>query len=217
MVEVEFAVTDPVYPFAEIARSEDCRVVLETFLPRRSGCQSEYFSVVGADPDRFVEQVPDDVAGARSLASSEDGGLVELVVEGGCPARFLAEEGALPTSVEGTPEGATIVAEIMPGDDPADIVARFVEEHAVEVLAKRTLAEPTPHVDDADLQATILERLTDRQHEVLCAAFEAGYYERPRRKTGEEIAAELGISPTTFQQHIRVAERKLVTFLVGEY
>lgn len=220
VVEVEFAVTDPVYPFADIARSADCRIVLEKLLPRSSGRQSEYFNVDGADPAQVVEfasgDAVDGIEEARSLATTEDGGLVELVVADGCPARFLAEEGAMPTSVEGTPCGAKIVAEVMPADDPGDIVDAFVEEHAVELVAKRTLPEPTPLLDESDLQTAILERLTNRQQEVLYAAHEAGYYQRPRRKTGEEIAAELDISPTTFQQHIRAAERKLVTFLVED-
>lgn len=52
--------------------------------------------------------------------------------------------------------------------------------------------------------------------QVLCAAFDAGSYDRPRGKTGEGIATQLEISPTTFREHVRAAERKLVAKLVDE-
>lgn len=219
VVEVEFAITEPAYPFVSIAREADCRIALERLLPRENEHQAEYFRVVDAEPELVAEQAAEEneaVAEARPLAGSGDRGLVELVVSDGCPARSLAVRGAVPTTVEGTPGGGTIVAEIMPGDDPSEIVDAMLEEHAVELVAKRTRTDPTPLVDSDELRPAVLEQLTDRQREVLRAAHDAGYYERPRGKTGEEIARELDISPTTFQEHVRAAERKLVTSLVGE-
>lgn len=55
--------------------------------------------------------------------------------------------------------------------------------------------------------------LTDRQHEVLTAAYELGYYERPRRASQEEVAAELGLAPSTVGEHLRKGERRLVADL----
>lgn len=217
VIEAEFAVTDASYPFASIARSADCRIVLEKVLPREQGRQAEYFRVVGADPGHVVDLVSADaVVEARPLVTIDDGGIVEVVVEDGCPVRYLAKQGAVPTTVEGTPGGAKIVAEIMPGDDPGTIVGSFLDEHAVELVAKRTKAEPTPLLEAGEFEATAHDRLTERQWEVLRTAFDAGYYQRPRERTGEEIAAELDIAPTTFQEHLRAAERKLVSSLIEE-
>jgi predicted DNA binding protein len=56
--------------------------------------------------------------------------------------------------------------------------------------------------------------LTDRQHEVLEAAYHSGFFEWPRYSTGEEIASALDISQPAFLDHLRASERKLVaTFL----
>lgn len=52
--------------------------------------------------------------------------------------------------------------------------------------------------------------LTDRQREVVERALEAGYFDWPRDVTGEELASELGISRTTFLEHLRKAERKIL-------
>ncbi|GAB3685257.1 hypothetical protein GCM10028857_15490 [Salinarchaeum chitinilyticum] len=217
VVEVEFTITEPVYPFVSIAQRENCEITLEKQLPRDDGRQVEYFSVAGADPHRVVDTLADrDDLSARVLVDEDGLGLVEITVDEGCPAQYLANHRAIPTTVEGTPAGGKIVAEVMPADDPGALVDAFETEHAVELVAKRTRTKPTPLLCESELQTAILDDLTDRQREVLQTAHEAGYYQRPRGKTGEEIAADLGISPTTFQEHVRAAERKIVTFLVDD-
>lgn len=217
IVELEFAVTEPAYPFVAIAQAEDCQITLEKQLPRGNGLYAEYFSVVGAEPEGILAELDSgEIHDARVLADEEQHCLVEIVVRDGCPARDLAVQGATPTAVEGSPDGGRIVAQVLPEDDPGTVVDEIEKEHAVELVAKRTRDKPTPLLSDSELQNAILDRLTDRQREVLYTAHEEGYYERPRAKTGEEIARELGISPTTFQEHVRSAERKIVKFLVEE-
>lgn len=53
-------------------------------------------------------------------------------------------------------------------------------------------------------------RLTDRQREVVEVASALGYYENPRRTTQDEVAAELGLAPSTVAEHLRKAEARLV-------
>ena len=52
-------------------------------------------------------------------------------------------------------------------------------------------------------------KLTDRQLEVLRTAYREGYFERPRRANATELADELGISQSTFTEHLVAAQRKL--------
>ena len=58
--------------------------------------------------------------------------------------------------------------------------------------------------------------LTDRQQQVLEVAFQMGYFERPRGKNAEEIAAMLDISRSTFTQHLRAAQQKILAGAVGD-
>jgi len=51
--------------------------------------------------------------------------------------------------------------------------------------------------------------LTDRQKKAYELAVERGYYDYPRKITLNELAKMLGISYSTFQQHLRYAEKKL--------
>lgn len=56
----------------------------------------------------------------------------------------------------------------------------------------------------------LADTLTERQQEVLEAAFEGGYFDLPRRKTSSIIARELGISHSTFLEHLRKAVRRII-------
>jgi predicted DNA binding protein len=59
------------------------------------------------------------------------------------------------------------------------------------------------------------EELTERQRTVIVRALEAGYYEWPREVKSEELAAELGISRATLHEHLRKAERTLLSDALG--
>ncbi|MFC7203104.1 helix-turn-helix domain-containing protein [Haloferax namakaokahaiae] len=53
--------------------------------------------------------------------------------------------------------------------------------------------------------------LTPRQREVIGVALEQGYFEWPRRHTAEEIAFSLDIDHSTFLEHVRKAQQKLLS------
>lgn len=58
--------------------------------------------------------------------------------------------------------------------------------------------------------------LTDRQQQVLELAFQMGYFERPRGKNAEELATMLDISRSTFTQHFRAAEKKIMSGVLDD-
>ena len=58
-------------------------------------------------------------------------------------------------------------------------------------------------------QQRLLGNLTDRQQTALEAAYYSGFFEWPRDSSGEDVAESLGITPPTFHQHLREAERKV--------
>lgn len=52
--------------------------------------------------------------------------------------------------------------------------------------------------------------LSERQREAFELAHDRGYYEWPRNVSGQELAAEWGVSKATFLEHLRKAEAKLL-------
>jgi predicted DNA binding protein len=57
-------------------------------------------------------------------------------------------------------------------------------------------------------------RLTERQRDVLETAHGMGYFERPKGANAGEVAAELGISRSTFSEHLAAAQTKLLDAIV---
>jgi hypothetical protein len=72
--------------------------------------------------------------------------------------------------------------------------------------------------DDGDGAASVAVdwgRLTDRQLEVLWTAYRMGYFEHPREANATEVAEELGVSLSTFTEHLTTAQSKLLGELSG--
>ena len=59
-----------------------------------------------------------------------------------------------------------------------------------------------------------LEKLTDRQREVISLAHQVGYYDVPRQVSIDDIATEIELDPSTVAEHLQRAERNLLTDLL---
>ena len=68
------------------------------------------------------------------------------------------------------------------------------------------------HTDAPDSDLVFLDRgrLTERQREVLETAHEMGYFEHPKGANAGEVAAALGITSSTFSEHLAAAQSKLM-------
>ena len=56
--------------------------------------------------------------------------------------------------------------------------------------------------------------LTGKQSEALLTAHRFGYYTSPRAITTEHIAQSLGIGRTTYEEHLRKAENRVISSLI---
>lgn len=114
-----------------------------------------------------------------------------------------------PMRVEGGHEVYTMVAFSEPRT--RELFARLREEgRAVELAAKRPL-EVQPLLNSRSFGANALfHGLTDRQMEALLLAFRHGRYREPRSLTAASIAESVGLSRSTFEEHLRKAENRLI-------
>jgi predicted DNA binding protein len=95
------------------------------------------------------------------------------------------------------------------GVSPRSVRALFAERcPSAELVASREYKRP-PRTD-VEYRRSVAENLTDRQLLALQKAYVSGYFDPKRRITGSEIAESMGISRSTFHQHLRAAERKLL-------
>ena len=61
----------------------------------------------------------------------------------------------------------------------------------------------------------VLPELTDKQKEVLELAIKSGYYDYPRKIELRDLAKQLKISLSTYREHLRIAERKVMPNLLN--
>jgi len=83
----------------------------------------------------------------------------------------------------------------------------------VRIEKKQSIESVTPEspLMSAEL---LLPKLSARQGDVLHTAHDQGYYEIPRETTTAEIAETMGIERRTAEEHLRLAEQKLVDELI---
>ena len=97
-------------------------------------------------------------------------------------------------------------------ENPRRLVAEFRKRGPTELVSKRTLdlsILPTSVYANA-----LFGELTRKQSEALLTAFRFGYYTSPRPITTEEIASSVGVSRTTYEEHLRKAENRVITALI---
>lgn len=68
----------------------------------------------------------------------------------------------------------------------------------------------------ARLRGVLFEELTERQRAALEAGYYAGFFNWPRESSGEAVAESLGIGSSTFHQHRRKAEKRLLDLVFAE-
>jgi hypothetical protein len=197
-------------PLCRLSRTTDCVIEFEGVVPGSDGTMTVFFTATGVSPDEIIAAADQTVAieGLSCLDERENGALFEarlsepsfalLFLERHTTVRDLTVESGTATAVVDLPESAD--------------VREFIEEMQsvlpdLELLARRPRRESLETL--LTLRTAFEERLTPRQREVLQLAYRSGFFESPRIRTGQELADALDISQSTFNYHLRGAEREL--------
>jgi len=219
-VEVEFRVRDRDCFFIEASDAIGCEVDLEHFVNRSDGRLLEYFTVGDVSPDRVLAMASETppIEDARLVSRGVDRSLFEFVVSGPCVTTTLADTGAIARSVTAKNGTGRVVASVPEHVPVRRVVEQFCERHSrTDLVARRDSEQTLPVQTALGAQVTLTDHLTEKQLEVLRAAYLSGYFDWPRTSTAEECADALGIAQPTFSQHIRVAQEKVFDVLFGDF
>jgi predicted DNA binding protein len=86
----------------------------------------------------------------------------------------------------------------------------------VEVTSRKAISEESVHSSLLISAGSLLNGLTEKQTRALIAALDNGYYNLPRGASALEIARRMGVPRTSFVDHLRKAQNKLIQ-TVGAY
>ncbi|QLG29737.1 GAF domain-containing protein (plasmid) [Halorarum halophilum] len=217
VVELDVRIPGSNDVLSRTARHVDGRVTFEGVVPHADASSTIYLSVVDAPAESVLTFLGGSAAvdSVSRVADVDDGGLFIVTVSEPTLVSHITGAGAAIRTLTATGSETTLGLELPQPADVRGFLERLRTEYpGAELVARRSQDRPlrTRQTFSAELE----ERLTDRQLEVLRTAYLNEYFEWPRGNTGEEIADLLGITQPTFNNHLRVAERKLLTMLLGE-
>jgi len=212
--EVEYEIADPTFPLIRLSESLEAPLASEGPL-QRSAAGVFLFTRIDAPDTAAIQEAAESltaISDFQHIRSEADHAVVRLEVSRPFIALSLVDHGVT-------------IQEIRVAEGTARFVIRVpdgISLQTVDQVFRNAFTDPqlvSKHQIEGEAgvaSASILDALTDRQLEVLQAAFHAGYFESPRGSTGEEVAEALGISAPGFYNHIRAVERKLFTRMIED-
>lgn len=149
------------------------------------------------------------VDGVTVLGEDPDGVQVELRFVDPPVLSTIVDFGGYVSNVTVTGGSTTITVHMAAERDVSGAVDRITSsEPGIEMVRRHQTARP--HRSLGGILQRLPEPLTERQRAALEAAYYTGYFDWPRRHSGPEVAETLDVNPSTFHQHLRKAERKLL-------
>lgn len=220
VTRLEFDVSETDIPFVRLARDLGASLVAENFVFESEGGVRRFLTTRGAPAEAVLEAAEALPVREFTLVSAYevDGEPVCLFRAGlteESPEATMLEHGARPLELRAGDGEATVVAELGADAPVREFVELFTDRFpGASLTAQRSVQRADRSI--AEQRASATETLTDRQLEAIRTAFFSGYFDRPRKHTGTEIAEAMGISQPTFSHHLREAQRRLCASVFGD-
>ncbi len=154
-------------------------------------------TAVGGHPDLAVQQPPGGSAPRDRLR------VMTRVTTAG---EVLTRYGGLVSTATADSSTLTLEVQFQRQTGIHQAVDDLSQHYTVTLLSKTVETREYDYPAPAD-------GLSDKQLEALRVATRMGFFERPQQATGEEVAAVLGVSRSTFLRHVRAAEQTVLDAL----
>lgn len=180
------------------------------------GADGEAHSITWTETDgNVVEQfeVKDDVPDADSVYASD--GVYEITrTDRSCICESLHELGLPISNVRVEDEALYVTLYLSDTAQLKTIVERLRDEY--DTVEVRQLLHDSAEFGNEEFEQVTVDyaRLTDRQREVLETAYDAGYFDYPREANATDVADELGVTVSTFREHLNAAQSGILDELV---
>ncbi len=213
VVQLELAIEDDSLFVTQLSRELEAGVTYRGLTYDEHGTPLVFFHVdrEGAVAETVAEF--DAVSTVTVLTEHDAGTLLEVAMDADL-VTVLSEHGAMIRRFDAHEGLVELVVELPNGQSARSVYDVLADRYgAVELISYHESEEPprTPQ----DMTARLESELTDRQLTALRKAYYADYFAWPRNVSGEDLAETMDISRSTFHQHLRTAQRKLLDELLG--
>lgn len=210
-IELTLTVDQDDDPFVRLARDLDSRVEVRNITTRTDDTYLVFVTVEDSTP-------PDEIASALAnsglvedfrVVSKSESPMYEAIMYRESELFELADVGAELAAAIVSDEGLTLRVSVPREDGVQGFVDRIRTRNPDVTIHSQRKAES----DVEDRQSPInspFDVLTDRQREILDAAYYSGYFETPRDSSASEIAESLDMSQPGFSKQRRAAIRRML-------
>lgn len=187
------------------------QITVDGIVPLDDRSQLQYWTITGIPPKTYTEMVTDrpTVNDVRLLSTVEDTFRVEaLTTADSLFAAFDAFDGY--TKEAYLDDGKLKVVGMFPATvDENTVIQTVVDVYPdFELIEQRLVYTPRMFRNLAE------ERLTERQWTAYRLAYYAGYFNRPRESSGDDLAERMDIARQTFHHHFGEAQRVVAHLLL---
>ncbi|WP_336359189.1 PAS domain S-box protein [Haladaptatus sp. ZSTT2] len=189
-------------------------VTVDRVVPLNDGTVLKYHSVREMSPAVYKDALEDVpwVTDIREINASPDVTRFEVVTEEPTASSTLATYGGRLHSITFTHDSVEIEAELPASVDLRQVSDALCERYpGLELVSRNTIDRKVAMPEE--LAESLIGQLTERQRTALKSAYYAGFFDWPRESAGTDVAASLDVSPATFHEHLRRAQRKIFTTL----
>jgi predicted DNA binding protein len=210
IIEMEFTVEDPALFPCRLSAETDCTLDYSGSVYTSAGLLQEFYTVREADAEDVAAFATEDdaVSACRLLADHDDESLFQFTLADSL-IDTLVDHGAVTQDVACERGQARFTVEL-PQEADAKALFELVSDRYDRVDLVGYHEHERPVQTRQEFRSGLEERLTDRQLTALRTAYYSGFFDWPRGVDGDELAAMMDISRSTFHQHLRVAERKVL-------
>jgi hypothetical protein len=149
-----------------------------------------------------------DIAKLQVLTKLEDGSLI-VYVSGKPDSRWM--------ELDSSKYGYLLAPELTPNSLRKTIIGTRVQvDKMLSRLEKAGMSFKIVSASDARFAPdSLFMSLTASQRKTMATAYSSGYFDVPRRTNSKELAWSLGISKSTLSEHLRKAEKHLLTQILS--
>ncbi|NKE37365.1 GAF domain-containing protein [Natronococcus sp. JC468] len=211
VIELEFLTRDRSIGYVALSAELGCELTVEGVSPTSDGEVAAFVTIRDADCEAVLSTIADD-PDVKATVVADHGEECVFRLTGPEPSvsGTIADYGGVVREADADHGEGRFVVEL-PYDADVRAVVEGLEEYydRTELVAQRERERTEP--SDAVVREAFDDALTDRQREVLRAAYLSGFFEWPRGANSGEVAEVLGITEPTFHEHLRTCQRKLVS------
>lgn len=214
VLELQIRVSDTALPIVEFVDEHDCLVEIEDVVSaKESGFRvfMDFTRVSETAIREFAVESPK-IERIEFLSEGDRRHRAECKITDQCVIATLLNHNAVPQSVRAEDGEAHLLIRLRQDQDVRGFIEMFQSSYpSAEVVKRRNRLKPLRKV--ADVESQLERNLTERQLEILKLAYRSGYFERPRKRTAEDLAHELDVTHPTVSRHLREAERRIFSLI----